>query len=72
MSKKKVFKGWVPNDENPLHFLMWNSKSTLLLGNPDIWFMKSKPLKGVLTLGGLHPEEWPPKRVTITIEIHDE
>ena len=62
MSKKKVIKGWAAKDTQikDILYKAWDNYWVL----EPIDFLKGKQRH-------FDPEDWPPKRVTITIEVDE-
>lgn len=62
-SEKKVFRGWLPKSLKMKDLVCW-SGIQLQFNKHMIWKSKGKDINWTL-------KNWPPKRVTITVEIED-
>jgi len=65
---KQIYKGYIPKDQNIKELFDWElePEGDILIMNPAIGIYKDKGKRDQYM-----PQEYPPKKVKITIEVED-
>ena len=67
---KRVWKGWIGKKEKGDKCFEWNEYGELDSGLLPI--IKRKGIRSTWTGTSFEESEWPPKRVTVTVEVENE